>query len=514
MTKCNGYIYDHIIIGGGISGSYIANRLSKIFTNESILLIEKTNNLCGRLKSLHYDNINKNNIGYEFGGMRIYPDIHPLFNNLLNELKIDKLKINETEENNIAFILNNTFKMKSYINDTKYLYNLGETENIKDIYNVINKYLTKYDYLTYDNRFKIYNDLSLTEFDFKTLIKKNISNDLLRQYMHINGYDEWINKNINFITVAMNIVQFKDSYDHYFIKNGTYNICNKLILKFNNIDFLSLSNNQFVENQCSDRLNYILNVNVDKIKKINNNLFSIKIENIGNIEDTEEMIFNKVNNLIIYGKKIYITTPKNSLKYMYDWDNQFIKILENLFEPLKAMKIALQFEKNFWNEFGIYNGKTVTTTQEKQIWYYDEKTLLIYSLYNGYDELYSYFPHKSNINWLQFPTEYDSINYAVDQIIHKNLQLLFKNYTVNIPKPNKIAWQIWNEGANFWKPIKFKYYNVSSFDELKNKIYFPSGLNNSLYIINNDFSINQGWVEGCLEDSNQLLKKLYNYHNN
>jgi hypothetical protein len=501
-------IYDHIIIGGGISGTYLFNRLNKIFINDHILLIEKTDRLCGRLKSINDKKMNKNDIAYELGAMRIYPKVHPLFNDLLNELIIDKRIVNELDDNNIAYVKKNTFKTKYLNKDSRYLYNINDNEDVNDIIKNVYDNLLHYNLSSYEKKIDIYNNISLSSFNFKNIAKKNISDELWEYYKDISGYSQYINRDINFITTGINSIQFKQQHDHYFIVGSTQNICHKLLINSSQLQF----NDIFISSIDYNNLNHVLNVNVNKIFKINNNLYELNIENIENIIDTEEFIYSVKNNKTIYGKNIYLAIQKMPLKYIYDWDKQFIKILENLFDPYSVIKIGLKFNENFWNKYGINEGKIITTTQEKQIWVYDNTTLLIYSPYYGYDELYQYFPDKIQIKWMKYPTNYLTTNYVIDEIIHKNLLLIFKNYTQIIPKPSKIAWYIWHEGVNFWKPIKFKYYNVSSFNKLKDKIFYPLGKNNSLFIVNNDFSVNQGWIEGSLEDVNYLLNKLYNYN--
>ena len=56
--------YDYIIIGGGISGLYMAYKLSEIHS-KTVLLLESTNRFGGRIETKMRDNVQ-----YELGAAR------------------------------------------------------------------------------------------------------------------------------------------------------------------------------------------------------------------------------------------------------------------------------------------------------------------------------------------------------------------------------------------------------------------------------------------------------------
>lgn len=75
-------IYDYIIVGGGISGLFMAYKLAE--TNKDILLVESTNTLGGRLLTKQ-----EKGVQFELGGARISSK-HSKVLSLLSELKLDK----------------------------------------------------------------------------------------------------------------------------------------------------------------------------------------------------------------------------------------------------------------------------------------------------------------------------------------------------------------------------------------------------------------------------------------
>ena len=74
--------YDIVIGGGGVTGIYLAYRLSHQYPSKKILLLESTDRLGGRLQTGHIGNFNM-----EYGAMR-FSKIHSKLMSLLNELGI------------------------------------------------------------------------------------------------------------------------------------------------------------------------------------------------------------------------------------------------------------------------------------------------------------------------------------------------------------------------------------------------------------------------------------------
>ena len=90
------------IIGGGITGLSIAYRFIESYKN--ILLIESTNKLGGRIKTI---NDNKNKLIYEAGAARISEN-HTKTLNLIEELELDEKLIKLPKDTN--YIINNKKK--------------------------------------------------------------------------------------------------------------------------------------------------------------------------------------------------------------------------------------------------------------------------------------------------------------------------------------------------------------------------------------------------------------------
>ena len=83
----------------------------------------------------------------------------------------------------------------------------------------------------------------------------------------------------------------------------------------------------------------------------------------------------------------------------------------------------------------------------------------------------------------------------------KLINELSKIYNMKIPRPKFNKVYHWQNGVSHWLPG----YNV---EKVKSKIVKPFASEN-LYIAGENYSSYQGWMEGALETSDAVLKKIY-----
>lgn len=184
--------YDLVIVGGGISGLFLAYKLSE--TNLKILLIEKEKKLGGRIHT-----IKKDNYSYECGAAR-FNENHLKLLSLINELDLQDQMIQLPKDIDK--------KVRKY-----------DTRNKLDTYFLLNILGTKY---------SSYKDEYLKNITFYQLIVEVFDNETAEFIKDSFGYDsEFIHLN-----ALAAITMFKDDLfkktDYYILQNGLSQIIERM----------------------------------------------------------------------------------------------------------------------------------------------------------------------------------------------------------------------------------------------------------------------------------------------
>jgi len=164
--------YDIIIIGGGISGLYTTYKIKNMYPNKSFLILEKNNNIGGRMDTFNFYN-EKINTGAGVG-----------------RKKKDKVLIKLLNELNINY--------KEYVTTVKYSDDIDENTNISKIMKILN---FKYDKKKFSNlTFKEYSTSVLgieqyckfiTKLGF-TDFEKEDAYDVLKNYGIDDNEEGWV----------------------------------------------------------------------------------------------------------------------------------------------------------------------------------------------------------------------------------------------------------------------------------------------------------------------------------
>ena len=113
----------NVIIGGGITGMYLALKLQQKYPNYPLTIIEKTSRLGGRINTYE-----KQKNKYDIGAAR-YSANHSLLKSLIKELKLNGLVYsNKTKKN---YYVDNTL-LKSEKSLLKH-YNVNKYDNIEEL---------------------------------------------------------------------------------------------------------------------------------------------------------------------------------------------------------------------------------------------------------------------------------------------------------------------------------------------------------------------------------------------
>ena len=403
--------YDIVIVGGGISGLFLAYKLCD--TELNILLIEKGKSLGGRIVT-----IEKDGIMYEAGAAR-FNETHTKLISLIKELELEdqiimlpkdidyKLRDYNTKCYLKVYYLLSTVKAKSEKCEQKYLQNISFFNFIIEVYDYETAEFIK-DSLGFDSEFLDLNaEAALLMY----------SNDL------------FINK------------------EYFGLKKGSSQIITNMV----NI------------------LKKKKNVTILK----NNTLKKIHDDKIETSVDTYEY------------KNLILAIPYYNLKQLDEFKD--FKLLDSV-KPIQLLRIYAKYPidgKDVWfNDIK----RTVTNSYIRYIIPIDYKKGLIMISYTD------------GLNAKLLADMYSNGEDVLIKEIHKEIKKLFD---IEPPEPSEVYFHNWSNeysGVHMWK-------TGSDMNDLYPKIMQPDKDKN-IFICGEAFSKKQCWMEGALETSYDVLKKL------
>ena len=477
-NKINKNHFENIIVGGGIAGLYTAYNIlknKKTFKQSkhpgNVLILESSNQLGGRIQS--YSD-NKSKIQYEKGAARFSMG-HKRLIALIKELGLD----------------NKMFPIKNDVSYIPYPNNLHS------------QYQDKYP--TFDD---LINDLN------QHLKSKKVPHSKLLNMNLLEAFDAYLPK-INQPTTKSksksksklnksknhSISKFAEARYQYFSELYHFNAVEAL--RTFKQDF-NLKVNYFV---LGGGLSQIIDILTDKIKKMGG---IIKTNtHISDIEETKNHYKGDLNGKSSsvsnaeFKSKIYKLNDKftcNTLVLAVTTQAlqslNYIKSNKSLFSIIKSVncrplyRIYARYPNGPKGKVWFHDiGKVSTNLPIKFIIPYGEDKGVIMISYT--DDKYADYWMKKNID----STPEDNI---FQKELDKQLKQLFPNK--EIPEPMWVNHYYWKCGAGYWT-------KGSNSQQLMPKILHPSK-NENLYITNENFSKYQAWMEGALQTSNFILKKI------
>lgn len=193
--------YDYVIIGGGISGLYMAYKLSEIHS-KTVLLLESSNRFGGRIETVF-----KNNIQYELGAAR-FSNNHEKLLTLLNELDL----LGSNQENLIKLPKDIDYKLS--------------TKHDVNFHSLLSDFLKK------QSKIKDKSSISLLQ-----LAKESLGDTMANLLKTKMGYDsEFVHGNAEHLIKSYdkdlfeNSSGIKESQVYYILNKGLSSLIDKLIL--------------------------------------------------------------------------------------------------------------------------------------------------------------------------------------------------------------------------------------------------------------------------------------------
>lgn len=522
-------IYDYIIVGAGISGLYSAYKLLQKNSKLNILILESQSRIGGRCETISFKDNDGTQIQYEAGGAR-FSNKHTRLVKLLKELDLynDKVKISNTID---------------FITTPKELYK------------------------EYREEFKSLDDIMLKV--NKIIKKDNISDSILRNTTLCKLTETHLNKHFPVSKYKVSFSKFLIDYFEYWSEFSTLNALDALSLftdEFNQkIQYYILKNGyssiiDTLVNKCNKYKNFKLQT-LSYVTKITKTFNTYKIsKNINSLSTNEYTITytnvksKSFNNVAVKCKNIILALPIMSLfniSFLTDTNIKTIqntKNITNVFE-LKNKKLEKLLNNNIQNAtlYRIYarypnyyheidnDGNKVRVNKA---WFHDINKVncnlaLKYIIPVNTDTgliMISYTDGKKANKLVRKFTGYSSQSNIDSEeefgyLVADNLKKLFPNKI--IPKPKWFKHHNWYLGAAYWKPstlyTKYKqqpkhlsqwlskyFINYMNDKTLLNKKTNSASKSGNLFLVGENISTHQAWVEGALQTVDLCMDNIGN----
>jgi len=446
---------DIIIIGGGIAGLYCFHQLQKKFSEENknnqnqtykISLFEKNDYFGGRCLTT-YKKFKKIKIDKISNKIIQYEKGAGRLN---KNHKLFLSLIQELDlEQDLIEISGNTEILPSKNYDLKPIF------KNKSSFTYIKKVIKQAKLFIKNKK----NIQKLQKYTFIDYAKTILNSEQINFLLDFSGYyGELVYENA-YDAIRLFEEGISNSLKYYVLKHGFSSVIDKLVCKINQT---SKIHNQ-VHNQ-----KLFLNQELLKIKELGNTY-----------------VLN-INNNIYQTKYLILALPKPAL-LKFNYLNIYNPELNSVScKPL--CRIYSIFPKPWFQNLE----KSTTNIKLRYIIPINKQTGLV---------MISYTDSKYALYWKKF---LNKSNKELNKELLKQLSLLYsteemKKLNIKAPIYNSINY--WNCGVGYWKPKV----NSTTMSQKMLKL----NKNRNLYIIGENYSQNQGWIEGALESVHELFKKYF-----
>lgn len=437
--------YDVLIIGAGISGLATANDLKKRNPNLSILILEKSSRLGGRIRSQYIPKLDHN---FEAGAARIsYAHTNTI--NLLNELDLSSDIEKITNKRDYMLRNNYTLLTSKNIEKINELYNIRSDEFPPKVHRYIQEVIHKSEELQ---------PYQIRQLTFQALCQEFLTSEAIQFMIDAFGY------NAEFETLnAWDAIQvfkgdFSEDSQYFIVKRGlselVYRLADKLIAQGVEIHKESMLFNFFWDNKLR-----LLKAQIDRL-------------------DTER-------NEDIFAKKIVLALPTEALTripglYHYHSDIKSV-------EAIPLMRI-----------YAVYPRKN-----DGKVWFHDIPNVTTDNIIRqiipiNYEKgivMISYSDSRYANMWSGFQSQGED---ALADEVNKQLKRLFPYK--RIPEPLMLKGYFWSAGCHYWLP------GINSRDMAKKIRQLNETV--PLYICGEAYSHHQAWIEGALDTALDVARLI------
>lgn len=520
-----------LIVGGGMSGLFAAWRLlNEVSPGPKVTLVEKQDQVGGRLETTFVDITGKDGKKYsvhdEDGGMRFVPEgsgmqhLWKLINQLGDDYNLHPVDFVMGDENNRYYLRGRSFTQKEVKKTDNWiwseLYNLGNDEHQKNPSDILTKVM---DDILEQNGWKTLpkgpgewikfrNTCTYKDYDGKpVIINKWGFWSLLRRYGLTNECIEMLS----------HVIGFMGPFEKYI------NAGEGLQILF---DFPTPNETPF--KTLAEGFQALPNALAKEIKKLGGSIV---------LEETITSINQANGSFIATGKKgnykaekLILAIPKKPLKQLMKYspvlssNPSFIEAVNSV-KNMELTKIGLYFSERWWHtnpSLKITNGPNFTDLPMGSLYTFSQfpDDIKKDAAYDGPAAITQYtdyirgnfWKELHNIGEMYQTTEFPSnppgtapASKALVEEMMKQIKLLFglDENDPSVPMPVLSTYRVWGQGEYDYGYHQYKI-NTNDMKDVYPHIYNPAS---NIYVCNESWSPEQGWVEGALIMSDLVMTK-------
>lgn len=505
---------DVAVIGGGVSGTYVAWRLQQQLANCSIAVFEHSDRIGGRLYSRRMPGMP--HLIAELGGMRYIPASQPLITSAVEQLGLETRNFpmgspEDGSENNFALLRNRHLLQKEFTDPAKVPYDLSAVEQGRtpDELRLLvqNMLIPNAGSLSPDDWFdvKVFGR-PLWSYGYWDLLYRVLSPEAYAFVQEAGGYDTNV---VNGNSVSMLPIQEKGAATQFLtLVNGMQSLPETLLDR--------------VVEQAPDARQ--LNQCLRSIEK-NSDGYKLTFEKT----QTESHVTQATGSYhTVQARHVVLAMPRLAIESI-DWqplrgDRWLIENIPSVFKQT-AFKLFLGYEVPWWKSLGLQAGRSITDMPIRQTYYFgvegeqpgsdpgNHNSLLMAS-YNDtgavpfWKGLERGAPFTgSNVTHLNGESPgVESEHHATESMVRMAQQQLARLHVQHeLPEPYTAAyhdWSAWPYGGG-WHVWKAGY----KFNDIMARMPQPVS-DDSVYICGEAYSNGQGWVEGALQTAEQVIERI------
>jgi len=479
---------DIAIIGGGVAGTYAAWRLALERPHLTTRLFEASDRIGGRLHSVAFPEAP--HLVVEGGGMR-FLDAHRHVSRLARTLELPTREFPVDRDANRMMLRGKNFDMGDVRSgNARFSYRIPDVDQTPDatffdraIANVLPgaQKMTAADWRKRRAAYA-YKKRLLRNWRNRDLLLQGMSAEELAYSEDGSGYDDWIEGETGL-----------DEMDYYFVHDDENQAFWTLVGGYQGLP-LALAERAARGG-----------VGVSTTER----LVSLRATSNG-FELAFRDSLDRVSS--VTAAKVILALPRRALECIVDFplarEQRFANLIASV-TPIAACKSLLLYQRPWWRDHGIVEGRSITDMPARQFYCFGSEVVRRPDeAANGYGVLMAYCDEKSVSAWAALTTPnvgFTSLggNSALAREVHRQAQLVIG---ATLLEPLAAYFQNWtiDPYGGGWH-----YYALGHDGKADAEAILKPMPDRELYVCGEAYSHSQGWVEGALERAETVLQRHF-----